>query len=66
MRKKLVVRSAEDEHRQCQQGIRKLKGTNQKVRRAQILLKADENGPGGIDQQIAEAINCRSTVFAAC
>ena len=29
------------------------------VRRAQILLKADADGPGWIDRRIAEAFNCR-------
>jgi hypothetical protein len=39
--------------------IRKLKGTRQKVRRAQILLKADADGPSWTDQRIAEAFGCR-------
>lgn len=36
------------------------KGTSQKVKRAQILLKADANGPGWTDQKIAEAFDCRT------
>lgn len=41
--------------------VRKFKGTNQKVRRAQILLKADADGPAGwTDRQIADAFNCRT------
>jgi hypothetical protein len=40
--------------------LKKLKGTSQKVRRAQILLKADAGGPGWTDQQIAEAFGCRT------
>jgi hypothetical protein len=39
--------------------IRKLKGTSQKVKRAQILLKADADGPSWTDQRIAEAFGCR-------
>jgi hypothetical protein len=34
-------------------------GSSQKVRRAQILLKADADGPGWIDSRIAESFNCR-------
>ena len=40
--------------------FKKLKGTSQKVRRAQILLKADADGPNWTDQQIAEAYSCRT------
>jgi Homeodomain-like domain len=40
--------------------IKKLKGTSQKVRRAQILLKADADGPGWTDHRIAEAFSCRT------
>jgi hypothetical protein len=39
--------------------IKKLKGTSQKVRRAQILLKADADGPAWTDSRIAEAFCCR-------
>jgi hypothetical protein len=40
--------------------VKKLKGTSQKVRRAQILLKADANGPAWTDRQIADAFSCRT------
>jgi transposase len=40
--------------------IKKLKGTSQKVRRAQILSKADVNGPNWTDRRIAEAFGCRT------
>jgi hypothetical protein len=39
--------------------VKKLKGTSQKVRRAQILLKADVEGPSWTDARIAEAFSCR-------
>ncbi|WP_121971656.1 helix-turn-helix domain-containing protein [Leptolyngbya sp. BC1307] len=39
--------------------IKRLKGSSQKVRRAQILLKADVDGPKWTDQAIADAFNCR-------
>ena len=39
--------------------VRTFKGTSQKVRRAQIMLKADTDGPGWTDQKIADAFGCR-------
>lgn len=59
MQKKYVVRLREEERVELQEVIRKLKGTSQKVRRAQILLKADAEGPAWTDQRIAEAFSCR-------
>ena len=38
MQKKYVVRLTDDERRELEQVVKKLKGTSQKVRRAQILL----------------------------
>jgi hypothetical protein len=38
----------------------KLKGTSQKVRRAQVLLKADADGPDWTDAKIADAFGCRT------
>jgi hypothetical protein len=50
-----------DEERSVLEGVvKKLKGTGQKVRRAQILLKADADGPAWTDKQIAEAFSCRT------
>jgi hypothetical protein len=43
----------------CENVVKKLKGTSQKVRRAQILLKANADGPAWTDAKIAEAFNCR-------
>ncbi len=39
MQKKYIVRLTPDERHQLQEVIKKLKGSSQKVRRAQILLK---------------------------
>ena len=39
--------------------VKKLKGSSQQVRRAQILLKADADGPAWTYQQIADAYGCR-------
>jgi len=41
MRKKYIVRLNEEEREQLVKIIGKLKGSSQKVRRAQIFLKAD-------------------------
>jgi hypothetical protein len=59
MNKKYIVRLSDEERTICQTVIKKLKGSSQKVRRAQILLKADADGPGWTDEKIAEAFNCR-------
>ncbi len=59
MRKLYVVRLTEEERHRCEDVVDKLSGTSQKVKRANILLKADANGPGWTDQQIAEAFRCR-------
>ena len=58
MQKKYVVRLSDGERDELNQVIRKLKGTSQKVRRAQILLKADADGPNWTDEEIAEAFSC--------
>lgn len=59
MRKKYIVRLTDEERDVLREVVKRLKGTNQKVRRAQILLKADEEGPGWTDSRIAEAFDCR-------
>jgi transposase len=59
MNKKYVVRLSAEERGVCQEIIQTLKGSSQKFRRAQILLKADADGPGWSDVKIAEAFNCR-------
>jgi hypothetical protein len=60
MQKKYIVRLSNEERSTLQNVVKKLKGTSQKVKRAQILLKADANGPGWTDQKIAEAFDCRT------
>jgi len=59
MNKKYLVRLSDGERGVCQEIVKNLKGSSQKFRRAQILLKADAHGPGWSDVQIAEAFNCR-------
>ena len=60
MQKIYVVRLTDQERDELQMVIKKLKGTGQKVRRAQILLKADADGPNWTDERIAEAFTCRT------
>jgi len=60
MQKKYIVRLSVEERESLKEVVRKLKGTSQKVRRAQVLLKADANGPGWTDARIADAFACRT------
>jgi hypothetical protein len=60
MLKKYLVRLTDSERDQLNEVVKKLKGSSQKVRRAQILLKADANGPAWTDARIAEAFGCRT------
>ena len=60
MLKKYIVRLSKEERGILGGVIKKLKGSGQKVRRAQILLKADADGPNWTDARIAEAFGCRT------
>jgi hypothetical protein len=60
MQKKYVVRLTDQERDELRSVVKKLKGTGQKVRRAQILLKADAEGSNWTDERIAEAFSCRT------
>jgi hypothetical protein len=60
MLKKYIVRLTEPERQTLVAVIKKLNGSSQKVRRAQVLLKADANGPAWTDARIAEAYGCRT------
>ena len=59
MNKKYVVRLSDDERGVCQEIIKHLNGSSPKLRRTQMLLKADADGPGWPDVRIADAFNCR-------
>ena len=60
MKKKYIVELMEEERTSLQAVVKKLKGSSQKVKRANILLKADALGPGWTDAKIAEALDCRT------
>lgn len=59
MQKKYIVRLSKEERNTLRDVIKKLTGSSQKVRRAQVLLKADVDGPAWSDIRIAEAFGCR-------
>ena len=59
MQKKYIVRLSKQERHTLQEVVKKLTGSGEKVRRAQILLKADVGGPAWSDSRIAESFACR-------
>lgn len=58
MGKKYVVRLSEEEHKELQSLVKKGTVKAYRVKHANILLKADANGPGCTDEKIAEAFGC--------
>ncbi len=60
MEKRYIVRLTNEERLSLRSVIKKLSGLSQKVRRAQVLLKADADGPNWTDKRIAEAFSCRT------
>jgi len=60
MQKKYIVRLDAGERQMLSEVVKKLAGSSQKVRRAQVLLKADADGPAWTDARIAEAFGCRT------
>ncbi len=58
MNKKYIVRLSDEERGVCQEIVKRLKGTSEKVKRAQILLRADADGPRWPDAKITEAHSC--------
>lgn len=58
MKKEFLVCLTDEQQEIVSQVVKHLDGSPQKVRRAQILLKANVNGPNWIDSRIAEAFTC--------
>ena len=58
--KRYIVRLTAQEREVCRETLRKLNGSSEKVRRAQVLLKADADGPAWTDERIADAFSCRT------
>lgn len=59
MQKRYIVRLSEEERLELKEVVKKLKGSPQKIKRAQILLKADVVGPSWSDEKISKAFDCR-------
>ena len=59
MQKLYIVRLTEEEREICRDVIRRLKGSSERVRRAQVLLQADADGLEWTDREIAAAFSCR-------
>ena len=60
MQKNYIVRLTDEERATLSEVVKTLKGSSQKVRRAQILLKADVAGPAWTDAKIADAFGART------
>lgn len=60
MQKKYVIGLTDAEREILNRVLKKKRGSPQKVRRAQVLLKADADGPNWTDAEIAEAFDCRT------
>lgn len=60
MNKKYIVRLSAKERRVLEAVVKKLSGSSQQVRRAQMLLKADASGPAWTDQRIDAAFDSRT------
>ena len=59
MQKKSIVRLTDGERAILGQVVKTLSGSSTKMRRAQVLLKADADEPGWTDADIADAFGCR-------
>jgi hypothetical protein len=59
MNKQSIGRLSDVERGGCQGIVKRLKGTSEKVKRAQMLLKADADGPAWPEVKLAEAYDCR-------
>lgn len=59
MTKKYIVRLTRQERLTLREIVKRQQGSANKVRRAQMLLKADADGPGWTDARIAEAFDAR-------
>ena len=56
--KKYIVRLTEDERERLRSLARKGKAAACKIKHANIVLKADADGPAWTDKRIAEAVGC--------
>lgn len=64
MAKKYIVRLSEEERNSLKAMVSKGKGAAYKIKHANILLKADADGPAWIDRRIADAFGCHVKTVA--
>lgn len=65
MRKKYIVRFTNEEHEELKEIVTKGKAAAYKIRHANILLAADEDGPAWPDEKIAEAFSAHADTVAS-
>lgn len=58
MDKKYIVKLSESQREVAKRVVEKLEGSPRKVKRAQILLKADQSQDAWTDSEIADAFSC--------
>ncbi|RME90815.1 MAG: IS630 family transposase [Anaerolineae bacterium] len=64
MKKRYVVRLAQEEREWLKELVSKGKAAAYKIKHANILLMVDADGPGWTDQQAAEAFSCHMNTVA--
>lgn len=64
MVKKYIVRLRGEEREQLKAVVSKGRANAQKIRRAQVLLKVDADGPNWTDEQAADAFGVRANTVA--
>ena len=64
MVKKYIVRLTWEERKRLQAVVSKGRASAQKIRRAQVLLKVDADGPRWTDEQAADAFGIRTNTVA--
>jgi len=62
MQEKYLVELTDEKRSLLREVVKKLKASSQKVKRANILIKADACGPRWTDARIAEAFDCRTNL----
>jgi transposase len=63
--KRYIVRLTDEERKELTEMVSKGKTAAYKIKHANILLKADENGPAWTDQKIAEAFSTHADTVAS-
>ena len=66
MNKRYVVRLEAEERRRLEQLVKVGKVAGYKIRHANMLLMADENGPAMSDEQVSEALVSRLVRWSTC